>query len=87
MQTDTRIGTIEVKIKKLDAELGAFKTQMAKLRDGPGKVGDVSVASATKRPTQPWLRCGCASSLPIDLGGEFGAERSRRRSNNGHCAP
>jgi hypothetical protein len=37
-QTDTRIGTIEVKIKKLDAELGAFKAQMAKLRDGPGKV-------------------------------------------------
>jgi hypothetical protein len=27
-----------VKIKKLDAELGAFKSQMAKLRDGPGKV-------------------------------------------------
>ena len=38
IQTDTRIGTIEVKIKKLDAELGAFKTQMSKLRDGPGKV-------------------------------------------------
>ncbi|ORY24750.1 Snf7 family, partial [Naematelia encephala] len=35
--TDSRIGTIEVKIKKLDAELGAFKAQMAKLRDGPGK--------------------------------------------------
>lgn len=27
-----------MKIKKLDAELGAFKNQMAKLRDGPGKV-------------------------------------------------
>ena len=27
-----------MKIKKLDAELGAFKTQMAKLREGPGKV-------------------------------------------------
>ncbi|KAK1922564.1 Snf7 family [Papiliotrema laurentii] len=35
--TDTRIGSVEVKIKKLDAELGAFKAQMAKLRDGPGK--------------------------------------------------
>lgn len=39
VQTDTRIGSVEVKIKKLDAELGAFKQQMAKLRDGPGKVG------------------------------------------------
>lgn len=29
---------MEVKIKKLDAELGAFKSQMSKLRDGPGKV-------------------------------------------------
>jgi len=35
--TDTRIGSIEVKIKKLDAELSAFKAQMAKLREGPGK--------------------------------------------------
>ncbi|KAI9636715.1 putative charged multivesicular body protein 5 [Dioszegia hungarica] len=35
--TDTRVGSIEVKIKKLDAELGVFKGQMAKLRDGPGK--------------------------------------------------
>jgi charged multivesicular body protein 5 len=37
-QTDARIGSVEVKIKKLDAELGAFKAQMAKLREGPGKV-------------------------------------------------
>ena len=37
-QTDSRMGTIEVKIKKLDAELSAFKQQMAKLREGPGKV-------------------------------------------------
>ncbi|KAK4687638.1 charged multivesicular body protein 5, partial [Tremellales sp. Uapishka_1] len=36
-QTDARIGSIEVKVKKLDAELGVFKSQMAKLRDGPGK--------------------------------------------------
>jgi hypothetical protein len=37
-QTDTRVGTIEVKIRKLDAELGTFKAQMAKMREGPGKV-------------------------------------------------
>ncbi|KAF7301912.1 Vacuolar protein sorting-associated protein 60 [Mycena indigotica] len=35
--TDTRIASIEVKIKKLDAELGKYKEQMAKLRNGPGK--------------------------------------------------
>lgn len=30
--------SIEVKIKKLDAELGRYKEQMSKLRGGPGKV-------------------------------------------------
>lgn len=37
-QTDTRIGSIEVKIKKLDGELARYKEQMARLRNGPGKV-------------------------------------------------
>ncbi|KAF7332274.1 Vacuolar protein sorting-associated protein 60 [Mycena kentingensis (nom. inval.)] len=35
--TDSRIASIEVKIKKLDGELGRYKEQMAKLRNGPGK--------------------------------------------------
>ncbi|EJD53523.1 vacuolar protein sorting-associated protein 60 [Auricularia subglabra TFB-10046 SS5] len=35
--TETRIGAIEVKIKKLDAELGKYKEQLSKLRNGPGK--------------------------------------------------
>ncbi|RSH77309.1 uncharacterized protein EHS24_003619 [Apiotrichum porosum] len=35
--TDTRVGSIEVKVKKLDNELAMYKAQMAKLRDGPGK--------------------------------------------------
>jgi len=38
LQTDTRIGNIEVKIKKLDGELSVFKTQMSKMKAGPGKV-------------------------------------------------
>lgn len=38
VKTDSRIGTIEVKIKKLDNELATYKAQMAKLRPGPGKV-------------------------------------------------
>jgi charged multivesicular body protein 5 len=37
-QTDTRMGAIEVKIRKLDAELARYKEQMNKLRNGPGKV-------------------------------------------------
>lgn len=37
-QTDTRVASIEVKIKKLDGELGRYKEQMSKLRNGPGKV-------------------------------------------------
>lgn len=38
------MGSIEVKIKKLDNELATYKAQMAKLREGPGKVrpGDIS---------------------------------------------
>ncbi|KZT13007.1 vacuolar protein sorting-associated protein 60 [Laetiporus sulphureus 93-53] len=35
--TDSRIASIEVKIKKLDGELGRYKEQMSKLRNGPGK--------------------------------------------------
>lgn len=38
LQTDTRVATIEVKVKKLDAELGRYKEQMSKLRPGPGRV-------------------------------------------------
>ncbi|KAI0034114.1 Snf7-domain-containing protein [Vararia minispora EC-137] len=35
--TDSRVGSIEVKIKKLDGELARYKEQMSKLRNGPGK--------------------------------------------------
>ncbi|KAI0921592.1 hypothetical protein AcW1_004481 [Taiwanofungus camphoratus] len=35
--TDTRVASIEVKIKKLDGELARYKEQMSKLRSGPGK--------------------------------------------------
>jgi len=35
--TDNRMSTIEVKVKKLDGELGRYKEQMAKMRNGPGK--------------------------------------------------
>jgi charged multivesicular body protein 5 len=35
--TDARMSTIEVKIRKLDAELSRYKDQMSKLRNGPGK--------------------------------------------------
>ena len=38
LQTDSRMQSVEVKIKKLDAELMRYKEQMAKLRNGPGKV-------------------------------------------------
>lgn len=32
------MSSIEVKIRKLDAELGRYKDQMSKMRNGPGKV-------------------------------------------------
>ncbi|GAA6031020.1 hypothetical protein JCM8097_003964 [Rhodosporidiobolus ruineniae] len=35
--TDQRIDSIEVKIRKLDAELTKYRDQMRKMRDGPGK--------------------------------------------------
>ncbi|KAL5530590.1 VPS60 [Sanghuangporus sanghuang] len=37
VSTDSRVQSIEVKIKKLDTELGRYKEQMSKLRNGPGK--------------------------------------------------
>jgi len=36
-QTDSRADSVEVKIKKLDAELMRYKEQMGKLREGPAK--------------------------------------------------
>ena len=33
-----RVDAVEVKIRKLDAELIKYKDQMKKMRDGPGKV-------------------------------------------------
>ncbi|KAJ3332044.1 hypothetical protein HDU93_009376, partial [Gonapodya sp. JEL0774] len=36
-QVDQRTESVDVKIRKLDAELLRYKEQMAKLRDGPGK--------------------------------------------------
>lgn len=37
-ETDCRADSVEVKIRKLDAELMKYKDQMSKMRDGPGKV-------------------------------------------------
>jgi hypothetical protein len=36
--TDARVDSVEVKIKKLDAELVRYRDQMAKMKEGPGKV-------------------------------------------------
>lgn len=41
--TETRADGVEVKIRKLDAELGRYRDQMKKMRDGPGKVRAGSV--------------------------------------------
>ncbi|KAJ3126738.1 cell division control protein [Nowakowskiella sp. JEL0407] len=35
--TDSRVDSVEVKIKKLDAELVKYKDQMSKMREGPAK--------------------------------------------------
>ncbi|KAG6810951.1 hypothetical protein H0H92_009654 [Tricholoma furcatifolium] len=35
--TDARVASIEVKVRKLDAELARYKEQMSKLRNGSGK--------------------------------------------------
>ena len=37
-QTEGRADTIDKKIAKIDEELLKYKQQMAKMRDGPGKV-------------------------------------------------
>lgn len=43
-KVDSRAESIDKKIARLDAELGKYKEQMKKMRDGPGKVR-VSVQS------------------------------------------
>jgi len=38
LSTEARADGVEVKIKKLDAELSRYRDQMKKMKDGPGKV-------------------------------------------------
>lgn len=38
VSTEQRADGVEVKVRKLDAELGRYRDQMKKMRDGPGKV-------------------------------------------------
>ncbi len=37
-QADVRVDAVEVKIKKLDAELTRYRDQLKKMREGPAKV-------------------------------------------------
>ena len=61
-QTDARIASIEVKIKKLDGELARYKEQMSKLRPGPGKVRFTRLASLASILTQKGIfRTRCSS--------------------------
>lgn len=48
--TDARVDSVEVKIKKLDAELLRYKEQMAKMREGPGKVGSRRTRQRARGP-------------------------------------
>lgn len=60
-----------MKIKKLDNELGTYKAQMAKLRDGPGKVGaSVGILCFVGQDSEslPWLRLALSTmTLSSDL--------------------
>lgn len=57
-QTDARTAAIEVKVKKLDAELQGHKDKMAKMKAGPGKVC--------------WVLPIRSPPLPRTTGGEYG---------------
>jgi len=55
--TDLRIDSIEVKIRKLDAELTKYRDQMRRMKDGPGKVSnsDHLINPHPTCPTEPSL--------------------------------
>lgn len=38
VKTDVRVDAVEVKVRKLDAELTRYRDQLKKMRDGPAKV-------------------------------------------------
>ena len=62
VQTDTRIASIEVKVKKLEGELVRYKEQMSKLRNGPGKVTLLFVLPAPSFDLScGWHRTPCNS--------------------------
>lgn len=65
MKTDARVGSIEVKIKKLDGELGRYKEQMSKLRNGPGKVSLLLPCFGSGRCADR-LCCPCSLLRPPD---------------------
>jgi len=56
-QTDARTAAIEVKVKKLDAELQGYKDKMAKMKSGPGKVRWVpsNLLSAITQNNRWWM--------------------------------
>lgn len=69
-QTDSRAASIEVKIAKLDGDLLRCKDQMAKLRNGPGKVGSAPYGwtGATENgelTNLPYFASSCCSKASI----------------------
>lgn len=52
-KVDSRAESVDKKIARLDAELGKYKEQMKKMRDGPGKVR-FSIQSCCET-TKNWL--------------------------------
>ena len=76
MQTDSRVDSVEVKIKRIDAELMKYKTQMGKMRDGPAKVGVLSKKTTCSH--QPEL---CETESTSSIAAKEDVRRSTRPAN------
>jgi len=81
LQTDTRIASIEVKVKKLDGELMRYKEQMSKMRNGPGKA-----CSPFTRIMGSMYSCVVAASYTTTRNARIAAEEAIRVANGPTCS-
>lgn len=53
---DEKVDALEVKIRKLDAEMMKFKDQLSRMREGPSKVKDINLQSIIKQKAMQVLK-------------------------------
>jgi len=83
------MASIEIKVRKLDGELARYKEQMAKLRNGPGKVSaaqSLCISLSYHLLLASRANFALSITLPLELLSFVLSPHPRMRSNNAPCA-